>query len=275
MSESKVCVEDLVSWIQTLAPIELAEGWDNVGLLLGDPAAPIQRVMTCLTPTPESVAEAIEHKAQMIVAHHPMPFQPLKKITTETRTGRMMHDLIRAGIALHSPHTGFDSAARGINQRIAEGLGLTSIRALRPIAAAVNPAIGTGRIGDLATPLSVKDFLRRAATFFQVDGLHGIDGGTGHISRVAIGCGAAGDFLADAAAAGCDGFVTGEIRFHTALEARSLGVTVAVPGHHATERFAVEQLATELQQAFPSLIVWPSRKETDPLQWYSTGPVLT
>lgn len=263
-------VQDFVTWMQAFAPTQLAESWDNVGLLLGDPAASVERVMTCLTPTPESVAEAIENQAQLIIAHHPMPFQALKRITTETRTGRMVHDLIRAGIALHSPHTGFDSAARGINQRIAEGLGLSNIRPLRPIATAPSAEIGTGRVGDYAEPISVDAFLSRTAAFFAVDGLHAIDSGTGKVSRVAIGCGAAGDFLGDAIAAGCDGFVTGEIRFHTALEARNEQVTVAIPGHHATERFAVEQLATELQQAFPALTIWASHQESDPLTWFET-----
>src|SRR5881392_605460 len=95
--------QDLISVLQTIAPLSLAADWDNVGLLLGDAAAPVERAMTCLTVTSESVAEAIEARVQLIVSHHPVLFRPTKKLTTATPEGRMLLNLVQAGVAVYSP----------------------------------------------------------------------------------------------------------------------------------------------------------------------------
>ena len=122
-------VADLCQFLDTLAPPRLAAEWDNVGLLVGDRLAPAERVMTCLTVTPAVAAEAIRQRVELLVTHHPLPFRPLKRLTTDEPTGRLLLDLIRAGVAVHSPHTAFDSAAAGINQQLAAALGLSDIRA--------------------------------------------------------------------------------------------------------------------------------------------------
>ena len=95
----------------------LAEEWDNVGLLVGDPDQQVKRVMTCLTITPASAEEALERQAEMIITHHPLPFRPLKRLTTAQTASRLLLQLIEGKIAVHSPHTAFDSAAAGINQQ--------------------------------------------------------------------------------------------------------------------------------------------------------------
>ena len=87
------------------------------------------------------------------------------------------------------------------------------------------------------------------------------------VGRIGIVCGAGGDFVADAGRAGADVLLTGEARFHDALTAQSQGVALILPGHHATERCGVEDLAGRLQRQFPELQVWASRRECDPLQW--------
>jgi len=116
-------VNDIVLEVMRIAPGWLAEEWDNVGLLVGDGAAEVQRVMTCLTVTPATAAEAIVGGAGLVVAHHPMPFRPLKRLTGDTTVGRLLLDLIAARVAVCSAHTAFDSAELGINARLAEGLG--------------------------------------------------------------------------------------------------------------------------------------------------------
>src|SRR6185295_17432474 len=114
------------------APAALAAEWDNVGLLVGDRAQKVERIMTCLTITPAAASEAIREQADLIVSHHPLPFKPLKRLTADQPTGRILLDLIRAGISIYSPHTAFDSAAAGINQQLAEALGLKNIQPLEP-----------------------------------------------------------------------------------------------------------------------------------------------
>src|SRR5438477_6804201 len=97
-------VAEIAAALEKFAPPETAADWDNVGLLLGDPATAVERLMTCLTVTPESAGEAIDGGAQLIVAHHPIFFRPVKRLTAANPEGRMLLALARAGIAVYSPH---------------------------------------------------------------------------------------------------------------------------------------------------------------------------
>jgi dinuclear metal center YbgI/SA1388 family protein len=122
----------VVEYVEQLAPSRLAGSWDNVGLLLGERNAGLQRLMTCLTVTPESAAEAIDGGAGLIVSHHPLFFRPVKRLTDANPEGRMLLALARAGVAVCSPHTAFDSSADGINELLASRLELRKVHPLRP-----------------------------------------------------------------------------------------------------------------------------------------------
>ena len=256
-------IENLADFMETVAPPRLAEDWDNVGLLVGDPKLPAQRVMTCLTVTPDTAAEAIEQRAQLIVTHHPLPFRPFKQLTTDNVAGKLLWDLIGAGISIYSPHTSFDSARQGINQSLAERLKLTNIRPLIPILDEPE-SLGAGRIGE-ASDLSFDGFARRVKSTFGLPHLQLVEGSS--VSQVAIACGSGGSFLESAHRAGCDTFVTGETSFHTCLDAQAKGMGLILVGHYSSERFAVEQLAERLSAQFPDIQVWASSQERDPLNW--------
>ncbi|MCA9270065.1 MAG: Nif3-like dinuclear metal center hexameric protein [Planctomycetales bacterium] len=259
-------VEAICRFLETLAPPRLAEEWDNVGLLVGDPQSAVERVMTCLTVTAESAAEAAREGAQLIVTHHPLPFRPLKRITSESSPGRLLLTLIRAGVAVYSAHTAFDSALRGINQQLAEGLGVQNAA---PLEARLDDPqqLGAGRFGTLPAPTSLHDFAEQVKRFLHIDGLHLVGDANRPIRRAAFACGSAGQFLTAARHAGCDVLVTGETSFHTCLEAESENVALVLPGHFASERFAMEGLAATLADEFASLEIWGSRDERDPLRW--------
>ncbi len=258
-------VSDIAAFLEEFAPPRLAADWDNVGLLVGDDQRSVQRVMTCLTITPESAAEAVAEKAELIIAHHPLPFRELRRITTNTPEGRMLLDLIAAGIAVYSPHTAFDSAGSGINQRLAEGLGLIDVEPLMPDAA--DPALGTGRFGFPQMGSTLAGIAAKVKAFLNVPGVHVVGNAEMPVRAVAVACGSGAEFLEAARNAGCNCFVTGEARFHTLLEAEATGVGLILAGHFASERFGVERLAELLAAQFPSVTVWPSRRERDPLRW--------
>jgi dinuclear metal center YbgI/SA1388 family protein len=258
--------DDVCSFLEQFAPLQLAEEWDNVGLLVGDRKATVRRVMTCLTVTPASAAEAIAEDADLVVAHHPLPFRPLLRLTRDTIPGRLLLDLIRAGVGVYSPHTAFDSAVAGINQRLAEGLSLKDVAPLHPMPD-LEPAVGSGRFGVLEPERTVGDVARQLKAFLSIDGLQ-LVGDVGRVvETVAVACGSAGQFLSDARRLGCDLFVTGEASFHTCLEAEATDMAVLLTGHFASERFAVERLAGLLAERFPEVHVWVSRREKDPLRW--------
>jgi dinuclear metal center YbgI/SA1388 family protein len=256
-------IEQISEFLETYAPARLAESWDNVGLLVGDRGREVHRLMTCLTITPMTAAEAIEQQADLIVTHHPFPFHALKRLTSDTTQGRLLLDLIAAKVAVHSPHTAFDSAAEGINQRLAEALGLQRIEALVPHEAGQ----GTGRFGQLAAPLGLPELARRLKKFLAIDRLQIVGDPKQTVRRAAVACGAAGELLPAALAAGCDAMVLGEARFHTCLEAEAAGIVLLLPGHFASEHFAVKALAEVLIRQFPDLETWASRRERDPIQW--------
>ncbi len=262
---------DVCQFLNDFAPPGLAEDWDNVGLLVGDASRRVERIMTCLTVTPDSAAEAVRAEADLIVTHHPLPFRPLKRLTTETVPGRLLLQLIESSIAIYSPHTAFDSAAAGINQRLAEGLGLEGIQPLVPHAdegsGDVPGLLGAGRFGILPAARELADVAQQLKRNLDVAGLHQVGAGARSIHRIAVACGSAGEFLGPARSQECDLLVTGETTFHTCLEAESTGVALLLPGHYASERFAVEQLAQRLAEEFQELTIWASSDEHDPLQW--------
>lgn len=259
-------IQDVCRFLESFAPLELAEEWDNVGLLAGDREATVERIMTCLTVTPGSVREAVARGAQLVVSHHPLPFRPLKRLTTDETPGRLLWQLARAGIAIYSPHTAFDSAAEGINRQLAERIGLVNIRPLRP-AVTDDSLVGGGRCGDLTPAMTLSELGRRVCDRLRIAGVQRVGAAESDVLRVAVACGSAGSYLAAAHSAGCQVLVTGETSFHTCLEAESLGLGLILPGHYATERLGVERLAEILKVEFASLDVWASEREADPLIW--------
>jgi dinuclear metal center YbgI/SA1388 family protein len=141
-------VADVAAWLEEFAPSHLAEAWDNVGLLFGDPSAPVDRVMTCLTVTPATADEATRERAGLIVSHHPVLFREVKRIRADLVETGHLWSLARAGIAVASPHTAFDNTRGGINELLCERLGIAEAIPLR--------AIPSGRCGAGASPSTFK-----------------------------------------------------------------------------------------------------------------------
>lgn len=256
-------ISDIAAFLDAFAPRRLAEDWDNVGLLVGRRRKEVRRVMTCLTVTPKSAAEAIAGRADLIVTHHPMPFNAVRRLTDEEPVGAMLLDLIAAGIGIYSPHTAFDSAGQGINQRWAEGLELRGVSPLVP----AEEGFGTGRWGWLNEEITLGRLVELVKAFLKIDHVGRVGRADMAVRSVAIGCGAAGSLLDAARAVGCDAMILGEASFHRCLEAEATGVGLVLTGHFASERFAVEGLAEVIAREFPELEVWPSREEHDPIAW--------
>jgi dinuclear metal center YbgI/SA1388 family protein len=374
-------VADVTGWLEHFAPARLAEAWDNVGLLWGDPAQPLRRVMTCLTVTPTTADEAIDAQAGLIVSHHPVLFRAVKKVRADLpETGFLWH-LARAGVAIASPHTALDNTSDGINDILCRRLGLVGVGPLRPLAEgarelvvapssfkvvvftpeadreavssaafqagagriglyeecsfaspgegtffgteSANPSVGErgrresvrelrlevvcpaeklaavlaairarhsyeepaidvyplheyqagaiassggGRIGRLVERCRLGEFAEAVGRALGCAGVGMVGQPDREIERVAIACGAGDDFLGAAAAIGADVLLTGEARFHRAIEADALGIGLITAGHYATERLGVDELAGLIGQAFPDLSVWASQAERDPIR---------
>jgi dinuclear metal center YbgI/SA1388 family protein len=255
--------------LSEIAPLRLAESWDNVGLLVGNRATYVERVMTCLTITPDVVQEAAERQVGLIVVHHPLPFKPLSRITSDTTTGRMLLALISNHVAVYSSHTAFDSANDGINAQWTQMLGLASVAPLEPIAGVEEGSIGSGRYGRLPQPTSLNKLAQKVAELVDAPRCRVVPSkatDSAEISKVAIACGSGGSFVAAAIRRGCDALVTGEATFHQCLEASAAGTSLILTGHFYSERFAMERLAERLARDLNGLDVFASLLDTDPLK---------
>ena len=262
-------LQDVVAFLREFAPPELAEDWDNVGLLIGDTADEIRSVLTCLTLTPNVADEAISRGVQLIVTHHPVLFRPVQRLTAETSEGRMLLSLIRAGISVYSPHTSYDSAADGINAQLARLFDLQDVRPLRPnvtLACETQP-IGSGRWGSLPSTTSLRELIAHIKPALKVSTVQFVGNLDQPVTKLGIACGAAAEFLRDAAKLGCEALLTGEARFHACLEAETTNIALVLPGHFATERPAMEQLANMLQSRFSGVVVQASASEYDPVKF--------
>lgn len=182
-------VADLADWLETFAPSRLAESWDNVGLLWGDPASRVERAMTCLTVTPAIADEAIDEGAGMIVSHHPILFRGTKRLRADLPETGFLWRLARAGIAVASPHTAFDNTRDGINDLLGKTLGLVDIQPLRP---PVTPATASPNCFKVVVFVPESDREAVLAAGFGAGG-----GKIGHYGECSFSSDGLGTFLGD------------------------------------------------------------------------------
>ena len=283
-------IDRVCQFLAAAAPLKLAEDWDNVGLLFGDRSASAKRLMTCLTITPDVVDEAIERNVDLIIAHHPLPFRPLPRLTTDQIPGQMLWRLAGHQIAVYSAHTAYDSALDGINAQWCSRLNLVDVRPLTPASPDTNAnargdretndessetVLGSGRCGRLPETKTLFGLIAEIAKTIPTGDLRFVGKPDRPIQKVAFGCGSGGSFLSPAIRLGCEVLVTGEATFHTLLEARSRDTAMILVGHYHSERFAMERLADRIDQWASdeklSLECFASQLECDPVQRWNAG----
>lgn len=250
-------VREIESFLYGWAPRELAESWDNVGLLVGDPEAAVERVLVALDITPQVAEEALEHGCQLIVAHHPVmncAWHPVQTVRADDRQGRTLTALLRGGVAAICMHTNLDAAEGGVNDILAEKLGLTQPEMLTEEK--------IGRIGTLKCEIPLVEFTHSVIELLGCNGLRYVDAGR-PVHRVAVGGGACGNGVREAFDAGCDTFVTADVKYNQFWDARDLGMNLIDAGHFWTENPVCATLAEKLQGQFPQILVKVSEHHTD------------
>ncbi|BCJ34553.1 GTP cyclohydrolase 1 type 2 [Actinocatenispora thailandica] len=231
-------------------PERWAQPWDRVGLVVGDPADPVSRVLYCVDCVPETVDQAVEAGAELIVAHHPLLLRGVSSVATTSYKGRVVHRLIRAGIALYVAHTNADVAAPGVSDALAATLSLAELRPLVPAEdAAAGGGRGFGRIGTLPAPVPLAELTGRVAAALPATawGIRAA-GDPARLVRTVAVCGGAGDTFLDAAtAAGVDAYLTADLRHHPASEHLAEGGPALLDAAHwATEWPWLAQVAAGL-----------------------------
>ena len=252
-------VADILAFLDTLAPRSLKMDWDNCGLLCGRPGREVRRILVALDPFDTVIDEAIRVKADLLVTHHPLIFRGgLMAVNEDTEAGRCVLKLVENGIAAINAHTNLDIAPGGINDVLAQTLGLAGIETIGEE--------GLLRRGTVsAQPLP--QFLAHVKQALGCDGLRYVEVGR-PVAIVAVGGGACADEMEEALAAGCDTFVTSDVKYNQFRTAFQLGLNLIDAGHFHTENPAMPVLRDKLQAAFPEVEVLFSDSHRDCMKFF-------
>lgn len=252
-------VADILAFLDTLAPRSLKMDWDNCGLLCGRPGREVRRILVALDPFDTVIDEAIRVKADLLVTHHPLIFRNgLMAVNEDTEAGRCVLKLVEHSIAAINAHTNLDIAPGGINDVLAQTLGLNGIETIGEE--------GLLRRGTVpAQPLP--QFLAHVKQALGCDGLRYVDGGR-PVATVAVGGGACADEMEEALAAGCNTFVTSDVKYNQFRTAFQLGLNLIDAGHFHTENPAMPVLRDRLQAAFPEIEVLFADSHRDCMKFF-------
>jgi len=261
-----ITVRGIYDYLNEIAPVDLRIGDDNVGLLVGRGSAPVTKVMVALDITPEVIGEAASWEAELIVSHHAViPFR-ISGVTDRDYTGERVLMLIENGIAAICMHTNLDIAIGGVNDTLASRIGLTNIEVIPDPSLSPKGDRGVCRMGTLPEPMEIEAFALHVKRSLGGNGIKYLPAGR-EVRKVAVGGGSCGSDIHLVAAAGCDTFVTSDIKHAHMLEAGWLGINLLDAGHFPTEDVICGVLADSLRARFPGLEVRKSEKLTDPMKY--------
>ena len=244
-------VKELTAWLENKYPAKAAEHWDNVGLLVGDDEAEVSHVFLALDLTEETLEEAIQAGADMIITHHPMIFEGQKKINNHSFTGRRILKLIRNRIQYYAMHTNYDVI--GMADLSAEHLKLQDTRVLTVTDGSGEQPEGFGRVGKLPHVMTLGEFGKYVKECNHLPDVRVYGDLDRKIETVAICTGSGKSMIGDVMAAGADVYVTGDIDYHTAIDTMADGLAIVDAGHYGTEYIFAEAMEKELNAAFSAL----------------------
>lgn len=229
----------LLKILDQIAPFDSADVWDNSGLLIGNPDREVDRVLLALDLTEEVMNEAIDEGFDLVVTHHPLIFNPLKKITTETQTGKLVMKLIENKIALVAMHTNLDrSFSQGINRFVGDALELNQIKVLEG-----EDQIGYGVVGNLAKSKTLLEMAQNLKSLFNQETLKVTNGDLDKvISRIAFCSGASADFIQQALSEHADLYITSDLKHHESQMVNGTKMTLIDVGHYESEAVYLERL---------------------------------
>jgi len=258
---------DILKFIRMNFPEELKESWDNVGLMVGDESLDITKVLVCLDVTSNTVQEAKDFGAELIISHHPLIFSPLKHIVEDSALGSIIRDLIKNDINVYSMHTNFDKAKGGMNDLLAEKIGLCDVREYfedELYAPDGKPIENFGRTGRLETPMTLDDFADFIKVSLGCSAIKIFGDGDDTVRNVALCTGSGGSMIYSAYNAGADVYLTSDLGHHHAQTATEIGLNLIDAGHFETENIITEYLFDILSTEFPDLLI----KKSEAIPFY-------
>jgi dinuclear metal center YbgI/SA1388 family protein len=258
-------VGEVLNYINELAPFKYAEVWDNVGLMLGSRKCEVRRIMLCMDVTLKAVQESIDKGVDLIVSHHPFLFSKLKSVDFDSMKGQRIVTLIKNDINVISAHTNLDVAVGGVNDAFAEAVGLTECDKFKTyIPEGFEVDLGLGKVGKLPNELSFDQFVSHIKKNLDIQNLRVIGAQPATVKKVATFCGSFDGDLESVKRHSVDLLLTGDIKYHTALDAREMGLCILDVGHFASERIILTRLKKLLENRFDKSEIVCSSLEEDP-----------
>lgn len=231
-------VKQLYDVLNEKIPPSLSCSWDNDGLMCcPDPEREVSRVLIALDVTGEVVDEAIDGGFDLVISHHPLIFHPLRSLTTDSGVGAKLINLVRAGVSVMSFHTRLDAVADGVNDQLAEALGLIDVEVFED-----GDGTPLGRIGYLPEDMEVCELATRIKSALATPAVM-VSGCGKRADRVAVVGGEGKSFIGAAKAAGADTFVSGRLGYNNMVEAEELGINLIEAGHFFTEDPVCDRIA--------------------------------
>lgn len=253
-------VADILNYIESLAPTQLKMEWDNVGLNCGSRNAPVNKILVALDPFEHVCREAADWGADLLVTHHPLIFQPLPMVTDDAAITRGLMTLVQHNISHICAHTNLDAAPGGVNDVLAQTLGLENIS---PVGENEWGMLRCGTVEEQC----LEDFLFDVSTALGCEHLRYCDGGK-PVRKVAVGGGACSGGLYDALCAGCDTFITSDVKYNEFWDAKEQGLSLIDAGHFYTENPVIPVLASKIAGKFPETQVKISKTHADCMKFY-------
>jgi len=260
-------IREVTSYLETIAPLHLQESYDNAGLLVGDADQEVKGVLVTLDSTEEVVSEAIEQGCNLIVAHHPIIFGGLRRLTGQSYIDRTVTKAIKNDIALYAIHTNLDNVLQnGVNQEIGQRLGLGEMQILSPKKEEGYPegAVGSGLIGTLPQPMDPSAFKAHLKEKMNLAVIKHTRFLGKKIARVAL-CGGSGRFLLNQALLReADVFISSDFKYHEYFDANGQ-ITICDIGHYESERYTIELLERLLREKFSTFALCCTKVNTNPI----------
>lgn len=255
-----VIVQDIIDFMEEFSPISLKMEWDSVGLHCGSRKTEVKKILIALDPFEHVCREAADWGADLLLTHHPLLFHPLATVTDESAIARSVMTLVQNNISHFCAHTNLDAAEGGVNDVLAEVLGLQNAA---PFAEGLWGVMRAGEVQEQ----SLQEFLGFVKEKLNTPGLRYCDGGK-PVRKVAVGGGGCAGGWLEALRAGCDTFVTSDPKYNEYWDAYDNGLSLIDAGHFYTENPVCYVLAAKLRQAFPEIEVKISETHTDCLKYY-------
>jgi dinuclear metal center YbgI/SA1388 family protein len=267
-------VDDVINFLEQIAPLSLQEAYDNSGLLVGRRSEPVKGVLICLDMTPDVLNEAIDKRCNLIIGHHPIIFKGLKKINGDNYVEQSVIKAIKSDIALYAIHTNLDNVLHnGVNEKIAQRLNLQNLKILKPRLSAEHQEnlpinhIGSGIVGELPTSMKPENFLQHVKNNLGATCIKYAGSSMSSISKVAVCGGSGSQFLKDALLQGAHAFVSADFKYHEFFDAEDR-ILIADVGHFESEQFTIDLLFTLLINNFSNFAVQKTEINTNPVKYY-------